>query len=86
MRGLERSILAWGWLEMWDEWGFEVERIVDCGDNVLVVGRQHASGTASGASVSSAIYQVLTFRSGTIARYQEFYNEEPALKAVGLEE
>ncbi len=74
------------WLEMWDEWGFEVERCIDCGDDVLVIAREHATGRASGASVSSRIYLVFTFRSGKIARYQEFYNEQPALKAVGLAE
>ncbi|MEA2314803.1 MAG: uncharacterized protein QOI03_1495 [Solirubrobacteraceae bacterium] len=72
------------WLEQWDEYGFEAERFIDCGDEVLVVAREHAQGMTSGVRVSSRIYSVLTMRAGKIARYQEFYDEQAALKAVGL--
>lgn len=74
------------WLEMWDEYGFEVESFIDCGDDVLVTAREHATGRTSRASVSSRIYLVFTLRAGKIARYQEFYSEQPALEAVGLTE
>jgi ketosteroid isomerase-like protein len=40
------------WLEQWDEYGAEAERFVDCGDDVLVVAREHGRGMTSGASVS----------------------------------
>ena len=40
----------------------------------------------SGASVSSRNYLVFTIRAGKIARYREFYDEQEALKAVGLAE
>jgi ketosteroid isomerase-like protein len=36
--------------------------------------------------VSSGINLVFTLRAGKIARYQEFYSEQPALEAVGLAE
>ena len=52
------------WLEQWEEYGFEIERIVDCGDAVLVVSREHGRGTASGATVSARNFMVLTFRKG----------------------
>jgi ketosteroid isomerase-like protein len=71
------------WLEHWDEYGAEVERVVDCGEDVLVVGREHGTGSASGASVSSRIFVVFTIRAGKIARYREFYEEQAALEAVG---
>ncbi|MEA2334384.1 MAG: uncharacterized protein QOG40_874 [Solirubrobacteraceae bacterium] len=74
------------WLEQWDEYGFEVERFIDCGEDVLAIARENARGKTSGASVSSRIYTIFTFREGKIARYQEFYDEQAALKAVGLEE
>jgi ketosteroid isomerase-like protein len=74
------------WLEQWDEYGFEAEQFIDCGEDVLVVSREHGRGVASGASVSSLHYAVLTIRAGKIARFREFYNEHAALKAVGLEE
>jgi ketosteroid isomerase-like protein len=40
----------------------------------------------SGASVTARHYSVWTIRAGKIARYREFYDEQAALKAVGLEE
>jgi uncharacterized protein len=74
------------WLEQWDEYGYEAERYVDCGDAVLVVARERGRGMTSGASVSSRIYSVWTIRAGKIARYREFYDEHAALEAVGLSE
>jgi ketosteroid isomerase-like protein len=72
------------WLEGFDEYSFEVERFVDCGDQVLVEGREQGRGAASKAAVTSAIYAVLSIRAGKLLRYQEFYDEQAALKAVGL--
>src|SRR2546430_10636300 len=40
------------WLDEWAEWGFETERFIDCGDDVLVVAREHARGAASRATAS----------------------------------
>jgi uncharacterized protein len=74
------------WLEQWDEFGYEAERFVDCGDDVLVVGHEHGRGMTSGASVTSRHYSVWTIRAGKIARYREFYDEQAALEAVGLAE
>ena len=74
------------WLEQWDDWGWELERVIDCGDDVLVVARETARGASSGASVSARNHMAFTIRDGKIARYQEFYDEHDALKAVGLEE
>jgi ketosteroid isomerase-like protein len=48
------------WLEGFDEYSFEIEEVVDCGDDVLVVGRERAQGASSGAAVSSRNYEVLT--------------------------
>jgi ketosteroid isomerase-like protein len=74
------------WLDQWEEYAFEVERIVDCGEAVLAVTHEHGRGTTSGASVSARNFMVLTFRDGKLLRYQEFYDEADALKAAGLSE
>jgi len=74
------------WLDQWEEFGYEAERFVDCGDDVLVVGHEHARGMVSGASVTSRHYAVWTIRAGKIARYREFYDEQTALQVVGLAE
>jgi ketosteroid isomerase-like protein len=73
------------WLEQWDEFGYEAEKFIDCGDDVLVVGHELARGMASGVNLNVRQYSVWTIRAGKIARYQEFYDEQDALKAVGLE-
>jgi uncharacterized protein len=72
------------WLEQWDEYGYEAERLVDCGEDVLLIARERGTGRTSGASVSSRIFAVYTIRAGKIARYREFYDEKLALQTVGL--
>jgi ketosteroid isomerase-like protein len=86
-RGHEGVRESWEqWLDQWDEYGFEIERVVDCGDAVLAVSREQGRGTTSGATVSARNFIVLTFRDGKILRYQEFYDEADALEAAGLSE
>ena len=69
------------------QYGFEVERITDCGgDEVFVVAREHGSGALSDAPVGATIYQVITVKDRKIRRYREFYDEKAALEAAGLRE
>ena len=75
------------WLESFDEYTYEVQRIVDCGgDDVLVVGVEVGKGAMSGAEVRSVSYELLTFREGMIVRFREFHDESDALEAAGLSE
>jgi len=84
-RGHEGVRESWErWLENFDEWGFEIERIRDHGNRVLVVSEEHGRGSGSEAEVSARNYMVLTFRAGKILRYEEFYDEAQALEAAGL--
>jgi ketosteroid isomerase-like protein len=75
------------WLESFDEYRFEVQRIIDCGgDEVLVVGLEVGRGALSGAEVRSVSYELLTIRDGKIAGFREFHDESEALEAAGLQE
>jgi ketosteroid isomerase-like protein len=86
-RGHEGVRESWEqWLDQWEEWGFELEHIVDCGDSVLAIAREHGRGRTSGATVSARNFMVLTFRDGKILRFQEFYDEADAREAAGLSE
>src|SRR5262245_9053547 len=77
--GLER------WLDSFDDYRFEVQRIVDCGgDEVLVVGLEVARGATSGAEVRSVSYELLTIHDRQIVRFRDFYDETEALEAAGL--
>jgi ketosteroid isomerase-like protein len=86
-RGHEGVLESWQkWLENFDRYSGELEDVRDCGDRVLAIAREEASGEASGAPVTARLYQVMTFRDGKILRYQEFYDERDALEAAGLSE
>jgi ketosteroid isomerase-like protein len=74
------------WLEGFDEYGFSAERIVGNGEIVYVEAREQARGSASGASISAQMFQVLTVRNQKVVRFQEFYDEAAALKAAGMSE
>jgi ketosteroid isomerase-like protein len=74
------------WLDGFDRYRFEAERFIDCGENVLIVGREVGRGAASGAEVSSSINAVLTFRGGKLLRYSEFYDLAEAWQAAGIPE
>ena len=84
-RGHEGVLESWTqWLGGFEEWGWELEDIRDCGDRVLATVREEGRGQVSGASVSARLYMVMTFREGKVLRYQEFYDEAAALDAAGL--
>ena len=75
------------WLESFGEYRYEVQRIIDCGgDDVLVVGCEVGTGATSGAEVRAVDYELLTIRNGLIVRIREFYDESNALEAAGLSE
>jgi ketosteroid isomerase-like protein len=75
------------WLESFDDYSYEVQRIVDCGgDEVLVVATEVGRGAMSGAEVRSTNYELLTIRDGMIVRIREYYEESNALEAAGLRE
>jgi ketosteroid isomerase-like protein len=73
------------WLESFEDYRYDVERIIDCGgDEVLVVATEIGRGAMSGAEVRSTNYELITVRGGLIVRIREFYDELPALEAAGL--
>jgi len=75
------------WLESFDDYRYEVQRIIDCGGNeVLVEGTEVGRGAASGAEVRSTNYELLTIRDGMIVRIREFYDTGDAFEAAGLRE
>ena len=86
-RGHEGVRESWeSWLENFDDWGFELERVTDYGDRVLAAAVEQGRGSVSEAAVSARNYMVFTFRAGKILRYQEFYDEAQALEALGVSE
>jgi ketosteroid isomerase-like protein len=75
------------WLESFAEYRYEVQEMIDCGgDEVLVVGVEVGRGAISGVEVRSVSYELLTIREGKIVRFREFHEESDALEAAGLSE
>ena len=71
------------WLDSFDEYRFEVLRILDCGfDQALVFGLEVGRGASSGAEVRSHTHELLTFRDGRIVRFRDFHDERDALEAA----
>ena len=54
--GVRRSLARW--VGAWDEYSFELRRLIDCGDDVLVEGWHHGRGKTSGVEVSEEIFSV----------------------------
>jgi ketosteroid isomerase-like protein len=71
--------------ETYPDFLFHVERYVDTdGDDVVVLGRYTASGSASGVSVEGEHGYVWTVRDGRAVRFRWFQSHSEALEAAGL--
>ena len=65
---------------------FEVEELIDAGEQVLAVIREREVGRASGAPVEATHLAVYTLSGGKITRLQVFDDRQQALEAAGLAE
>ena len=65
---------------------FEVEELIDAGDQVLAVIREREVGRASGAPVETTHLAVYTLSGGKVIQMQVFDDRQQALEAVGLRE
>src|SRR5436190_9454436 len=74
------GLLAFGEID------FEVDGVIDAGDQVLAVIRERQVGRASGAPVEATHLAVWTFADGKVVRLQVFDDRQQALEAVGLSE
>jgi uncharacterized protein len=71
--------------EVFDEFRYEVEEMVDEGDSVVVLGRIRARGVQSGATGTQHGALVFELRDGRVVAYRSYLSREEALKAAGLE-
>jgi ketosteroid isomerase-like protein len=72
------------WINMWDDFVFEVSRIWDVQNYVFIAARQRGRGKGSGAPIDDAMTFVFTVLEDEIARLQMFGAEREALEAVGF--
>jgi ketosteroid isomerase-like protein len=76
------------WLSAWSDLYFEIEDIVDGGDEiVLLIRNQRQWGRNSGIATDSPPYgMVFTMRDGKVIRWRGYPDQESALEAAGLSE
>ena len=65
---------------------FEVEQLVDAGDQVVIVTTQHAVPRGSGQEMNVHVAEVWTVRDGLLAKRRSFTSRAEALEAAGLSE
>jgi ketosteroid isomerase-like protein len=71
--------------ETWPNFVLEVDRILDAGDDVVVLGRYTASGGASGIELEGDHGYVWTVKDGLAVRFQWYQSHAEALEAAGIE-
>jgi ketosteroid isomerase-like protein len=72
------------WYEAFEDVRYEVEELIDAGEQVVVVVGQRARGRASGVDVLMSLFGVWTLRDGKVVRVVWFQDREEALEAAGL--
>ena len=70
--------------EVFDQFRYEVDDMVDAGDSVLVLSRIRARGVQSGATGAQHGAIVFQIRDGLVVAYRSFMDRGEALAAVGL--
>jgi ketosteroid isomerase-like protein len=73
--------------ETYEDFKIRVERIIDAGgDDIVVLARYTASGTASGVRLEGEHGYVWTLRDGQAVRFRWFSSHAEALEAAGISE
>jgi hypothetical protein len=71
--------------EAWERWEAMPTTILDMGDRVVVLGTLRLTGNVSGLEFEHEMVQLLTLRSGLVAREQIFLAPDEGLRAAGLD-
>jgi ketosteroid isomerase-like protein len=72
------------WFEPWDEIRWDIEEVIDAGEQVIAVLTIVARGKGSGMEITGRAFPVFDVRDGKIARVREHLMRDEALAAVGL--
>jgi ketosteroid isomerase-like protein len=70
----------------WDDVRFDTERVIDNGDDVVVLGVLHGRIHGPGMEVDSPHGQIWTFRDGRVVRMHWLNTHRETLQAAGLPE
>ncbi len=84
LQGMSTFML--NWLETFDNMSMVAERVVDAGDQVVVIAAWQGRGKASGVDTKWRQGTVWTLRDGRVASVIGHQEPSDALEAVGLSE
>jgi ketosteroid isomerase-like protein len=70
--------------EVFDQFQFEVDELIDAGDSVVGLGRLRVRGVQSGATGTQHGAVVVQFKGGRVVAYRSYLRQDDALEAVGL--
>jgi ketosteroid isomerase-like protein len=73
-------------LSQWERYWINPQEFVDAGEQILVAGRQHGTGAASGLEINAPLYVVFTFRDGRVIDLRFTPDRQEGLEAAGLSE
>ena len=72
--------------DTYEDFEIRIERMIDAGNETVVLAHYTASGPASGVPVAGEHGYVWTVRDGLAVRFQWFQSHREALEAAGLSE
>jgi ketosteroid isomerase-like protein len=72
--------------EVWEDFRFEIEELIDAGDEVVAVVRLVGKGRGSGVPVDQRDIHVVKLRDGRAVHITVYRDRAEALEAVGLSE
>ena len=81
--GVRRWMDAWG--DTMDDIHFDVDELIDAGDQVVAMSRLVARSRTTGIELEQGVAMVWTLRDGLAIRLDPYATREDALRAVGLE-
>ena len=70
-------------MEDWDFWTLDIERMLDAGDNVVVLGRYKAKHSETGTDLDAQFAHIWWLEDGKITRFQQYADTYQALRACG---
>ena len=84
LEGLRKNWLDW--LEPWATYRSIYEKLIDVGEHVVVLLRNHGRREDMETEVELIGATIFTFREGMLARWSDYAERAEALEAVGLSE
>jgi hypothetical protein len=84
LEGLRKNWLDW--LEPWATYRTGFDELIDVGDRVVILLRDHGRRKDMEAEVELIGATILTFTEGKVARWEDYADRAKALEAAGLSE